>query len=424
MTKGIQLEADRAEEYTALGFCEEIMTTPNQHTFLTVVGARPQFVKAAVISRAVRLRQQQDAAYPVREILVHTGQHYDANMSQVFFDEMDIPRPDYHLEVGSGTHGVQTGTMLAKLEEVMMRERPEIVLVYGDTNSTLAGALAAAKLHIPVAHVEAGLRSFNRRMPEEINRVMADHLSRVLFCPTAVAVENLRAEGLQAGGRGGIEVVTTGDVMYDATLFYGEKAKGRTPLARFGVSDKQYLLATIHRAESTDDPATLTGILNALAEIGQRYAPIVWPVHPRTRHLLQSRADLRAEWLDRPRPYLHLVEPLGFFDMIAAERGARLILTDSGGVQKEAYFHAVPCVTLRTETEWVELVDAGWNRVAGINPNSIIDAVAASMAIDWQGLPRPTLYGTGRAGEVVVDWLSAYLSDRPVTPGHERESTP
>ena len=317
----------------------------------TILGARPQFIKAAAVSR--ELRKQVD------EVLVHTGQHYDGNMSQVFFDELDIPPPKYNLGIGSGGHGTQTGAMLAAIEEVLLKEKPDRVLVYGDTNSTLAGALAAAKLHVPVAHVEAGLRSFNRRMPEEINRVLTDHVSDLLFCPSETAVANLTAEGIRTG------VHRVGDVMREALMHAVAVARRRSDvLERLGVRAGGYALATIHRAENTDDPARLERLVSALQEISL-HLPVIFPVHPRTRgklHLPKASGDLR------------LLEPQGYLDMVLLEAGADVILTDSGGIQKEAYWLRIPCVTLRNETEWVETVQQGWNVLAGAEPDLIVRA--------------------------------------------------
>ena len=326
--------------------------------FVTVIGARPQFVKAAAVSRVLRRE--------CGEVLVHTGQHYDDNMSQVFFDELEIPRPDYNLDVGSGGHGAQTGAMLAKIEEVLLAEKPDRMLVYGDTNSTLAGALAAAKLHIPVAHVEAGLRSFNRLMPEEINRLLTDHIADQLFCPSETAVANLAAEGVGAG------VHRVGDVMYEALMHAVSVAERRSGiLPQLGLVSGEYALATIHRAENTDDPQRLGRLMAALREISGRM-PVVFPVHPRTRGKLSALAlssDV-ARGGD-----LRLLDPVGYLDMVRLEAGAAVILTDSGGIQKEAYWLRVPCVTLREETEWVETVQQGWNILAGSNPEKIIHAV-------------------------------------------------
>lgn len=323
----------------------------------TVVGARPQFIKTAPVGR--RLREV------AIEVLVHTGQHYDDDMSEVFFRELKIPQPDYNLDVGSGPHGFQTGQMLKRLEEVLNKEKADIVVVYGDTNSTLAGALAAAKLHIPVAHVEAGLRSFNRRMPEEINRVLTDHISSLLFCPTATAVNNLAREGIIQG------VHLVGDVMYDAVMENLQIAESKSrALERLAVKPRSYVLATVHRAENTDDLGRLRNIVEALCEVS-KIDPVVWPVHPRTRKSLDGF----------PLTPLHhgglrLIDPVSYLDMLMLEKHARVILTDSGGVQKEAHWLEVACVTLREVTEWIETVEAGWNRLAGSDRDEIVRAVA------------------------------------------------
>lgn len=334
---------------------------------LTVVGARPQFVKAAPVSRAL-------AEGGIDEVLVHTGQHHDTQMSQVFFDELDIPAPRHNLEIHGGGHGDMTGRMLIALEPIVMAERPDMVLVYGDTNSTLAGALVASKLHIPIAHVEAGLRSFNRRMPEEINRVLTDHLSALLLCPTRTAVDNLAAEGITQG------VHMVGDVMYDATLLARRIAESRSHiLSTLGLAPSAYALATVHRAENTDDPARLATILDWL-RAQAREQRVVLPIHPRTR----TRAA--AAGLD----FAGIVtcDPVGYIDMACLLGHANAVYTDSGGVQKEAYFHRTPCVTLRDETEWVETIECGWNRL-------------------WQDpdyLPRRDIgdYGEGRAAQAIV----------------------
>jgi UDP-GlcNAc3NAcA epimerase len=347
---------------------------------VSIVGARPQFIKAAPLSRALR------ASLAHTEVLVHTGQHYDEAMSAVFFDELDIPLPEHNLGIGSGPHGAQTGRMLARLEKVLLDERPERVLLYGDTNSTLAGALAAAKLNIAIAHVEAGLRSFNRRMPEEINRVLADHVSELLLCPSQVAVDNLAAEGITRG------VYLVGDVMADALAYAAERARERSNiLARLELAERGYLLATVHRAENTDDEARLRAILAAFAEIGE---PIVFPIHPRTAKKIEA-FDLKSTCGVHN---LKFIEPLGYLDMVRLEQSARLILTDSGGIQKEAYWLGRPCVTLRDETEWVETVQAGWNTLVGADTDRIVKTVR-SFSPPSTRLP---LYGDGHAAERIV----------------------
>jgi UDP-GlcNAc3NAcA epimerase len=359
---------------------------------VTVVGARPQFVKAATVSAAIVAQQKRGAS--VDEVIVHTGQHYDQNMSQIFFDQLEVPRPRYNLAVGSGPHGASTGKMLGAIEQVLLDEKPNWLLVYGDTNSTLAGALAAAKLHVPVCHVEAGLRSFDKRMPEEVNRVLTDHVSELLLCPTRAAIVNLKNEGVIRG------VHHVGDVMYDAALMFAKVAgPAADVLARYGITPKSYLLATVHRAENTDDTDRLEGILGALLNLANENRPVLLPLHPRTRHKLKScgRESLLAR-----NPALKTVEPVSFLDMIVLEQQAQLILTDSGGVQKEAYFHGVPCVTLRDETEWVETVDAGWNQLTGADSVRIESAVATAgpgHVIDE--------YGAGDAARRVLELLLA-----------------
>lgn len=346
---------------------------------VSVVGARPQFIKAAPVSRALRQAHQ--------EVLVHTGQHYDEGMSAIFFQELNLPQPDFNLGVGSGRHGAQTGAMLARLEEVFLAERPDWVLIYGDTNSTLAGALAAAKLHLKVAHIEAGLRSFNRAMPEEINRVVADHLSSLLFCPSPTAADHLRAEGVLAG------VHVVGDVMAEALQFAAAKAQDQSHiLSRLRLRPRGYLLATLHRAENTDNPSRLRGILTAFAALTE---PVIFPVHPRTRSALVGLGFI-------PKPHMRLLEPVGYLDMVMLEQSARLILTDSGGIQKEAYWLGVPCVTLRDETEWVETVEFGWNTLTGAHTERIVQAVRSFLP----PADRPALYGDGHSAERCVELLS------------------
>lgn len=334
---------------------------------VTVVGARPQFIKLAPLSRALR-------ADGIDEVIVHTGQHYDHGMSAVFFEELSIAEPDYNLAAGSGNHGAQTGEMLRKIEDVLITEEPDWVMVYGDTNSTLAGALAAVKLHIPVAHVEAGLRSFNRRMPEEINRVLTDHVSSLMFCPTETAVNNLANEGITQ------RVHLVGDVMLDALMQARERAKDRSIiLSHLGVTDRQYILATVHRPENTDDPQRLRSIITALTQLAET-EPVIFPAHPRTRSALEAlgyQIDTQvgshsAAAVDYPRAHqctdtpstgIRFIAPLGYLDMVRLSDSARVILTDSGGLQKEAFWLGTPCVTLRNETEWVETVQSGGNRL-------------------------------------------------------------
>jgi len=326
---------------------------------VTVVGARPQFVKAAVVSHEIAGHSD------LREILIHTGQHYDYEMSAVFFKELGLPKPRYHLGVGSKLHGAQTADILAKLEPILLKEKPHAVIVYGDTNSTLAAALGASKLHIPVAHIEAGLRSWNRSMPEEINRVVADHVSDLLFCPTATAVKNLAAEGIHRG------VYNVGDVMLDAALIFGNRTN---LLSRWGLTAKEYFLVTIHRAENTDDTARLQNIFELLLELR---APAIFPMHPRVKNLLSTRRELRSiRSRLEAQPDLKLVLPVSYLEMLALEKDARAIITDSGGVQKEAFFLRVPCITLRHETEWVETLADGLNTLVGASRKKFLTALA------------------------------------------------
>lgn len=352
---------------------------------LSIIGARPQFVKAAPVSRAL-------AAAGIDEVRVHTGQHYDANMSDVFFEELAIPAPHYHLGIGGGTHGEMTGRMLAALEAVTVQERPDWMLVYGDTNSTLAGALVAAKAAISLAHVEAGLRSFNRAMPEEVNRILTDRVSDLLLVPTETARRNLLSEGVDAS-----RIHVVGDVMYDTALACASRVETSDAVARSGLEPGAYVLATIHRQENTDDRDRLRAIFDGLDAVGADY-PVVLPLHPRTRGALDRYGIKLGDGI-------RIVEPVGYLNMTALERAACVIVTDSGGVQKEAYFHRVPCVTLRDETEWVELVDAGWNRICPpLSAARICEAVRS--AID-EGTPPeyPELYGDGHAAEAIAQAL-------------------
>jgi UDP-GlcNAc3NAcA epimerase len=355
---------------------------------LSVVGARPQLVKAAIMAEGLRQHPQ------VEHVLVHTGQHYDQNMSGCFFDELRIPAPTYNLSIGSGSHGMQTGRMLEAVEEVLLKERPEWVVVYGDTNSTLAGALAAVKLHLPVAHIEAGLRSFNMRMPEEINRILTDQVSSVLFAPTENAAANLRREGI-----GGDRVEVVGDLMYDAALHFAEFAQHRSRvLQSLGLVPGGYALATLHRAENTNsDGRTLVTILQALSELA-REMPVVLPLHPRTAALAAATGN--TQLLGK----LLVTEPVGYLDMLMLEKNARLIATDSGGVQKEAFFFGVLCVTIREETEWVELVEAGWNRLAPPHDSrSVLSAMQDSLRRELPPMIHP--YGDGKSTQKVIDRL-------------------
>jgi UDP-GlcNAc3NAcA epimerase len=346
---------------------------------VSVVGARPQFIKAAATSRALRERHQ--------EILVHTGQHYDYEMSGIFFEGLGLPQPDVNLGVAPGAPAAQTAAMQRGLEDVLIAERPDWVLVYGDTRSTLAGALAAARCSVPLAHVEAGLRSFNRRMPEEVNRIVADHLSQLLLCPSEAAVRNLAAEGITR------HVHLVGDVMLDVLREARREADARAPevLSRLGVAVGSYVIVTVHRSENTDGPVPLARILEALDALDE---PVIFPVHPRARRVI-ARAG-------RPLgPHVRLVDPVGYLEMVGLVSSARLVLTDSGGLQKEAYWLGTPCLTLRRETEWVETVQAGWNTLVGADPRTIVQA-ARTVA---PPASRPPLYGNGGAAARCVDLL-------------------
>ena len=346
---------------------------------ITVLGARPQFIKAAPVSRELRKIHT--------ELIIHTGQHYDANMSDIFFEELEIPKPDFHLGVGSGNHGKQTGEMLAKIEEILVGEKPDYLLVYGDTNSTLAGALAASKLHIPVIHIEAGLRSFNKKMPEEINRIMTDHVSDLLFCPTKTAVKNLENENILES------VFNVGDVMYDAVEYNLKLAKDKSEiLEKEKLISKEYYLITVHRAENTDDFAKMKNVIDAFTQIkGDK----VWPIHPRTRKVIEDQGfDLKEV------PGLHVIDPVGYLDMLTLEQNARKIITDSGGVQKEAYFMQIPCITMREQTEWVETLEGNANILVGTDPEKIVSAVEKTVTPIYQDL-----FGDGKASVHISEMI-------------------
>jgi UDP-GlcNAc3NAcA epimerase len=369
----------------------------------TILGARPQFVKAAPVSRAIANSSASgigtSADLPIDEVLIHTGQHYDEEMSEVFFKSLKLKAPKHNLHVGSASHGKQLGRMIEGLEAVLEDEHPDLVLVYGDTNSTLAGALIADRLHIPVIHVEAGLRSFNRRMPEEGNRVLTDHISSLLFAPTPTAVENLRAEGITQG------VHLVGDVMQEAALLNARIAESESViLQNLGLATKEYSLATVHRAENTDDASRLSGIVRALLKIAQSQA-VVWPMHPRTRRSF-SAEDLS----NFATAGLRVIGPANYLDMLALEKNANVILTDSGGVQKEAYWFQVPCITLRDETEWVETVESGWNRLAGATEDSIYSAFNGAHRGVYERSSRPSAQPL--ASELIVKQIKIFVSNQ------------
>jgi len=388
---------------------------------ITIVGARPQFIKAAAVSRAIQVfNQRHRSKKQIQELLVHTGQHYDYLMDKVFFEELELPNPDYHLGVGSGSHAKQTAMMLERIETVLQKEKPKVVIVYGDTNSTLAGALAAAKLNLPVAHVEAGLRSYNRTMPEEVNRILTDHLSTFLFCPTDQAVKNLSKEGIKDGKT--ILVKKVGDVMYDSVLYYSELAEKKSTIlqdlklvgpqsalrhaprrvhgspvphmVQGAVRIPNYYLATLHRAENTDNPKPLKSILSALNEIAKD-VPVILPLHPRTKKMI------KAYRLFSEAQGIKLTDPVSYLDMLKLEKNAKAILTDSGGVQKEAYWFGVPCFTLRDETEWIETVRSGWNVLVGRGEKRIIEEVKRN---ERRKKPpkKKWIFGDGKASEKIV----------------------
>ena len=368
---------------------------------VTIIGARPQIIKAAALSRAIKTHFAKD----IQEIIVHTGQHYDDNMSQVFFDELGIPRPDYNLHVGSASHGVQTARMIEGIEDILTKEQPDFIVLYGDTNSTLAGAVAAAKIHVPIVHIEAGLRSFNKAMPEEINRIVCDHCSTLLFSPTLAGVENLKREGFPMGNGGPYtidnpKVYHCGDIMYDNSLYFSSIAEEKTDIIkRLELIDKPYVLATIHRDTNTDYPERLSAIFRSIMKLSEG-CQIVLPLHPRTAKLLKTNLDENLQKQIFSCQNIRLIPPVSFLEMIALERHAQLVMTDSGGVQKEAYFFKKPCIILRPETEWVEIVETGNAILADADEDRIMQA--------WQHFKAtpptvfPEIFGDGHAAEFML----------------------
>ena len=376
---------------------------------VTIIGARPQIIKSSAISRAIREHFSQE----VEEIIVHTGQHYDANMSDVFFNEMQIPRPKYNLEVGSGSHGAMTAKMIDGLEKLFTEENPDAVVIYGDTNSTLAGAVAAAKIHIPIVHIEAGLRSFNKAMPEEINRIASDHMSTLLFTPTKTGLENLKREGFDSSIHKKADVdhpniYLCGDVMYDNSMYFSTISQQKSNILEdLKIAPNSYVLCTIHRDSNTDNSVNLTSIFNALIEISkQHHLSIVLPIHPRTRHKMkdQLKHDLYEEIMNNDA--IKIIPPAGFLDIIALEKNARIIITDSGGLQKEAFFFEKPCVIMREQTEWIEIVENGNAILAGASQNEIINS--ADALLKKSDYTYPPFYGDGKAAEFIV---SKIISD-------------
>ncbi len=376
---------------------------------VTIIGARPQIIKSSAISRAIREHFSQE----VEEIIVHTGQHYDANMSDVFFNEMQIPRPKYNLEVGSGSHGAMTAKMIDGLEKLFTEENPDAVVIYGDTNSTLAGAVAAAKIHIPVVHIEAGLRSFNKAMPEEINRIASDHMSTLLFTPTKTGLENLKREGFDSSIHKKADVdhpniYLCGDVMYDNSMYFSTISQQKSNILEdLKIAPNSYVLCTIHRDSNTDNSVNLTSIFNALIEISkQHHLSIVLPIHPRTRHKMkdQLKHDLYEDIMNNDA--IKIIHPAGFLDIIALEKNSRIIITDSGGLQKEAFFFEKPCVIMREQTEWIEIVENGNAILAGASQNEIINSSDA--LLKKNDYTYPQFYGDGKAAEFIV---SKIISD-------------
>ena len=356
---------------------------------LTIVGARPQFVKAAVVSR--ELSKNKD----IQEIILHTGQHFDKNMSDIFFEEMEIPKPQYNLNINGLSHGAMTGQMLEGIEKICVEEKPDFILVYGDTNSTIAGALAAKKLNIKVIHIEAGLRSYNMQMPEEINRILTDKISDILFCPTDTAINNLKKEGIIDGN---VKVIQNGDVMQDAAIYYAAKSEGRSNLlASNKLKKDNYILCTIHRQENTDDPRRLKAIINALNTINNELNVVV-PLHPRTKKIIEQQ-NINIEFT--------IIDPVGYFDMLELLKNCKMVMTDSGGLQKEAYFFNKFCVTLRDETEWVELVENGYNKLVGANEKEILKFYHVFKVDSF--IKKSELYGGGNASAIIRETIEKYI---------------
>lgn len=382
--------------------------------FVTIIGARPQFIKAAALSRAISTHFPES----VREIIVHTGQHYDDNMSQVFFDEMKIPRPDYRLDAGSGSHGAQTASMIAGIEEILIKESPDCVILYGDTNSTLAGAVAASKLHFPIAHVEAGLRSFDKHMPEEVNRILTDHVSTFLFSPTVTGVANLVHEGFKLDNDGPYwmnnpKVYHCGDVMYDNTLFFSEYCRENVDFVQnLGLEPGKFILATIHRNNNTDVPERLSSIFAAFLKLTEEFGEtILLPLHPRTRKVLDANLDPEVLKRVKNSERLKLILPVSFLEMTALEAACSLVVTDSGGVQKESFFLEKPCIVLRPQTEWVELVDAGTALLTDADSDRILEAYKHFR--NKSDLKFPRIFGDGHAAEFIVAEIVRHLQAKP-----------
>lgn len=377
---------------------------------MSLVGARPQFIKLAPLVKAIQNHNLGSLDRKIDHFIIHTGQHYDHGMSDIFFDELEIPFPDINLGVGSGPHGAQTGKMLEGIEKILMDEKPDMFIIFGDTNSTVAGALAAAKLHIPIAHIEAGLRSFNRKMPEEVNRIMSDHVSELLLAPTPTAIANLQHEGLQA------RTISSGDIMYDTVLLNSKLAeKKSTILETIRMEAGSYAIATCHRAENTNDPQRLANIMNCFNEIATDHFPVVFPMHPRTKNMLPN---VLPDW--KPAENLIILEPLGYLDMVQLIGHANMALTDSGGLQKEAFFLECPCVTMRDETEWTETVEAGGNIITGADPQKIMDAVRHWEKMNSEGHTftesLKETFGEGTSADITVTEIIKFLETKQLIP--------
>ncbi len=384
---------------------------------LTIIGARPQIIKAAALSRAIK----NNYSSKIKEVIVHTGQHYDENMSQVFFNELDIPHPDYNLNTGSGTHGSQTAAMIIGIEEILLKEKPDCIVLYGDTNSTLAGAIASSKILVPIVHIEAGLRSFNKAMPEEINRIMCDHVSTLLFSPTKTGYDNLLNEGFKENNEAPYtinnpKIFHCGDVMYDNSLYFSKIAEQKTNIiSTNNLEGKPFILATIHRNNNTDEPVRLQALFSAIHKISiQNKVQVVIPLHPRTAKLLSQNLSSELYAAVQTSPFIKLLPPVSFLEMIALEKNASMVMTDSGGVQKEAFFFKKPCIILRSETEWVELVDCGSAKIIDANEEKIIEAYT-----DFSNLKTfdfPDLFGNGKAAEFICKSILNYINTPTLIP--------
>ena len=378
---------------------------------VTIIGARPQIIKAAALSRAIKNKFSNS----ITEIIVHTGQHYDENMSQVFFDELGIPEPNYNLNVGSGSHGKQTATMIAGIEDILLQEIPSAIVLYGDTNSTLAGAIAASKIHVPVVHIEAGLRSFNKAMPEEINRIMCDHVSTLLFSPTKTGFQNLQNEGFKAKNEkpfnaNNPKIYHSGDVMFDNSLYFSEVADEKTTIiSKNNLHKNNFILATIHRNNNTDEPVRLNALFNALYKISEaNKLDVLLPLHPRTAKLLEFNLEAELHQKIKASKHFKIIPPVSFLEMIALEKNCKIVMTDSGGVQKEAFYFEKPCVILRTETEWVELVECGAAMIADADERKIMEAYKTLTS--KTNMQFPKLYGDGKAAEFICEEMLENLS--------------